>query len=63
MAFAQPGHINSLVMAFNLASMKGGNLIYIVTWQQGALGINEENEDSFVHSICATIVQELESLG
>lgn len=49
-------------MAFNLASVKGGNLIYSVTWQQGALGIDEDNEDSFVHSICATIRQDLESL-
>lgn len=62
MAFAQPGHVSSSVMAFNLASVKGGNLIYSVTWQQGALGIGEENEDSFVHSICATIRQDLESL-
>lgn len=63
MAFAQPGHVSSSIMAFNLASVKGGNLIYSVTWQQGALGIDEKNEDSFVDSICATVRQDLESLG
>lgn len=61
-AFAQPGHVASSVMAFNLASVKDGNLIYSVTWQQGALGIDEDKEDDLVRGICATIRQDLESL-
>ncbi|KAL7893558.1 alcohol acetyltransferase domain-containing protein [Trichoderma sp. SZMC 28014] len=62
MAFSQPGHVASSAMAFNLASVKDGNLIYSVTWQQGALGIDEDKEDDFVHDICAAIRQDLESL-
>ncbi|KAL7917119.1 hypothetical protein ACQKWADRAFT_326385 [Trichoderma austrokoningii] len=63
MVFAQPGHVDSSAMAFNLAGVKGGSLTYSVTWQQGALGIVEDNEECFVHSICAIIKQDLESLG
>lgn len=53
--FAQPGHILSTPLAFNLASLKGGSFVYTVTWQPGALGVPEDGEDALVEEICSSI--------
>ncbi|KAI1254172.1 hypothetical protein MGN70_004568 [Eutypa lata] len=53
--FAQPGHILSTPLAFNLASLKGDSFVYTVTWQPGALGVPEDVEDALVEEICSSI--------
>ncbi|KAH8884210.1 hypothetical protein GQ53DRAFT_880718 [Thozetella sp. PMI_491] len=61
MIFAQPGHITTTAMTFNLTSVKGGSLFYTVTWRTGSLGISGD-EEKFVDGICESIRQDLENL-
>ncbi|KAK7752147.1 Alcohol acetyltransferase [Diatrype stigma] len=61
-AFAQPGHVLSTPIAFNLMSLKGGSLVYTATWQPGALGVPEDEEDALVNDICASIDTGFENL-
>lgn len=60
--FAQPGHVLSTPVAFNLASVKGGSLVVTATWQVGALGIKVGEEDEFVDGLFASIKADLEAL-
>ncbi|KAK9365604.1 hypothetical protein V1509DRAFT_632515 [Lipomyces kononenkoae] len=60
--FAQPGHVDSSPLAFNLASTKGDSLMYTVTWPAGALGFEEADEKQFVDGICSSIRKDLEAL-
>ncbi|KAK0712865.1 hypothetical protein B0T26DRAFT_650464, partial [Lasiosphaeria miniovina] len=54
--FAQPGHVTGPPLAFNTVTLKGGSLMYTVTWPEGsALGIPEEDEEEFVNGICDSI--------
>ncbi|KAH7361593.1 hypothetical protein B0T11DRAFT_327758 [Plectosphaerella cucumerina] len=50
--FAQPGHVTSSAIAFNVLCLKGGVLAYTATWQVGALGIPAEDEEAFVTKVC-----------
>ncbi|KAH6689809.1 hypothetical protein F5X68DRAFT_204292 [Plectosphaerella plurivora] len=50
--FAQPGHVTSSAIAFNIITLKGGALAYTVTWQVGALGIPEDEEEAFITRVC-----------
>lgn len=53
MIFAQPGHVISSPIAFNFVSVKGGELVYTVTWPCGALGLGKtETEELFVERVC-----------
>ncbi len=61
MVFAQPGHVDTSPLAFNIASVKGGSLVYTVTWQAGALGVGID-EELFVDGICTSMQQDLETL-
>ncbi|CAM1509152.1 Fc.00g028910.m01.CDS01 [Cosmosporella sp. VM-42] len=63
MVFAQPGHVLSSPLCFNFASVKGGSLVFTVTWQQGALGIEESDEDKFVDDVCAFMQADIERLS
>ncbi|KAK3376882.1 hypothetical protein B0T24DRAFT_648645 [Lasiosphaeria ovina] len=54
--FAQPGHVTGPPLTFNTVTVKGGSLVYTVTWPEGsALGIPEEDEEEFVNGICDSI--------
>lgn len=50
--FAQPGHVTSSAVAVNILSVKGGGLAYTTTWQVGALGVPEHEEEAFMTSVC-----------
>jgi hypothetical protein len=63
MVFAQPGQIISAPMAFNLVSVKGGSLVYTVSWQSGALDDVGVEEEVFIDKICALIEHDLEALS
>ncbi|KAK2592622.1 Alcohol acetyltransferase [Conoideocrella luteorostrata] len=63
MAFAQPGDVVGPPLAFNLVSVKGGALVYTVTWQSGALGLGDRSERSFVKKLCLLIDQDLSELA
>ncbi|KAH8655890.1 alcohol acetyltransferase [Xylariales sp. PMI_506] len=63
MVFAQPGHLLSAPLAFNLISVKGGSFVYTITWKVGALGVATCDEDHFVEMICQSINSDLKSLN
>ncbi|KAF4445737.1 hypothetical protein F53441_10556 [Fusarium austroafricanum] len=53
LTFAQPGHVGGCPISFNVASVKGGDLVYTVTWQPGALGLGDDAaEEKIVEEIC-----------
>ncbi|KAF2114593.1 hypothetical protein BDV96DRAFT_688094 [Lophiotrema nucula] len=63
MFFGQPGHATSAPLAFLFVSVKGGGLVYTVTWPSGALALaQEENEEDFVNEVCGTLEDEMASL-
>jgi hypothetical protein len=62
MVFAQPGHVDNSPLAFNLVTVKGGSLLYTVTWLTGSLDIGQANEEDFVNNICSSIQGDLEAL-
>lgn len=59
MTFAQPSHVGGCPICFNVASVKGGDLVYTVTWQAGALGLGDDEamEDKIVEEICDSVKQ------
>lgn len=62
MVFAQPGHVISAPLAFSFVSVKGGSMMYTVSWRNGALGIAERDERGFVEGICSSIASSFEAL-
>ncbi|KAK9419592.1 putative Alcohol acetyltransferase [Seiridium unicorne] len=62
MVFASPSSVVSAPLVFNVVSVKGGSLIFAVTWQPGALGVTKGNERGFVEGICESILSELKEL-
>ncbi|KAK0617006.1 hypothetical protein B0T14DRAFT_538672 [Immersiella caudata] len=56
--FAQPGHVVGTPLCFNVVSVKGGELVYTVTWPKGGLGV--EDEEAFVEGVCASIGKDFE---
>ncbi|KAL1862207.1 Alcohol acetyltransferase [Paecilomyces lecythidis] len=61
LVFTQPGHVIGPPLAFNFASVKGGGLVYTVTWQAGALGISGD-EDNFVDEVCSSLEADFKQL-
>ncbi|GAD98355.1 hypothetical protein NECHADRAFT_100829 [Paecilomyces variotii No. 5] len=59
--FTQPGHVTGPPLAFNFASVKGGGLVYTVTWQAGALGISGD-EERFVDEVCSSLEADFKQL-
>lgn len=60
--FAQPGHVTGPPISFNFTSVRGGNLVYPVTWQTGALGVPLEEEEKFVDDLCSSLKKDFEDL-
>ncbi|CAI6332997.1 unnamed protein product [Periconia digitata] len=60
--FAQPGHVLSAPLAFNVASVGGGALVYTVTWQAGALDLGKGSEEEFVTKVCSLLENDLQNL-
>jgi hypothetical protein len=56
--FAQPGHVVGVPLCFNVVSVKGGGLVYTVTWPRGGLGVDDE--DLFMEDISASIKRDFE---
>jgi hypothetical protein len=62
MVFAQPGNAGSAPLVFNVVSVKEGELVCAVTWQAGALGLQDEkSEAEFVAEICDRVRADLEA--
>jgi hypothetical protein len=56
LTFAQPSHVGGCPICFNIASVKGGDLVFTVTWQPGALGLGDEAaEEKMVEEICDNV--------
>jgi hypothetical protein len=63
LVFSQPANAMSSPLTFNIVSVKGGSLVCVVSWQVGALGLeNDEDEKGFVSRICKEIEQCLTTL-
>lgn len=62
MVFAQPGHITGPPLCFNIVSVRGGSLVYTITWQVGALGVPDGDEERFVDDICSTLATDFENI-
>ncbi|KAH7324566.1 alcohol acetyltransferase [Stachybotrys elegans] len=62
MVFGQPGHVGGPPICFNFASVKQGSLVCTVTWQPGALGV-QNDEAEFVDELCAALKAEIEGLA
>ncbi|KAK3372738.1 alcohol acetyltransferase [Podospora didyma] len=60
MVFAQPGMVVGSPICVNVASVKGGSLVYTVTWANGALGIPEADEERFIGALCDSIRDDFE---
>ncbi|KAL2760979.1 hypothetical protein ACRALDRAFT_1053486 [Sodiomyces alcalophilus JCM 7366] len=60
--FAQPGQVAGPPITVSAVSLKGGSLVCTLTWRTGALGVAEDEEESFVDRLCASIRADFESL-
>lgn len=61
--FAQPGQFFGAPLAFNVVSVKGGDLMYSVTWKEGGLGVGDgKMEDEVVERICEGVEKGLAEL-
>ena len=60
--FAQPGMVVGCPICVNVASVKGGSLMYSVTWPRGALGVSlsQQEEQEIVDEICQSIRDDFE---
>lgn len=58
--FTQPGHVISAPISLNFASAKGGSLMYTVTWQVGALALDDE--ERVIDEICKSFEADLGAL-
>ena len=64
MLFAQPGNAGSAPLVFNFVSVREGELVCAVTWQAGALALEDKrSEDEFVAEICDRVRADLEAVG
>ncbi|KAM7211571.1 Alcohol acetyltransferase [Rhypophila decipiens] len=53
MFFAQPGHVTSHTINFNIVSAKTGGMVVCITWPTGSLGLegSEKEEEKFVRAV------------
>ena len=61
--FSQPGNVPGGPLEFNVVSIRGGSLVCVVSWQEGALGIGQEEEAAFVEGVGASIRRSFETLA
>lgn len=62
MVFAQPGMVAGAPICFNVISVKGGNLVYAMTWIPGSLGLErEEDEEGFVEGLRKLVLEGFEA--
>jgi hypothetical protein len=62
MLFTQPGNVLSAPLVFNLISVKGGSLMFTVSWQAGALDVPVEAEMPLVDEICSSLRADFDAL-
>ncbi|KAK3311959.1 alcohol acetyltransferase [Apodospora peruviana] len=56
MVFAQPGMVIGCPICLNVASVKGGSLVYTISWPAGALGVPEGvDEDELIRGVCDSL--------
>ncbi|KIW03773.1 hypothetical protein, variant [Verruconis gallopava] len=52
MVFAQPANVTGGALCFNVVARKGQDLVCVISWQIGALGVGDESEErKFVDSV------------
>jgi hypothetical protein len=62
LVFSQPANTVSSPLTFNIVSVKAGSLVCVVSWQIGALGLDEGDEKEFVKRVCEVIDKRLRTL-
>lgn len=69
--FSQPANATGSPLAFNIVSVKDGDLVCVVSWQVGALGLksdgdgvksDEEMEKTFVRRVCELITRDFKNI-
>ena len=63
MLFTRPANPISAPLEFNVVSVKGGSLVCIVSWQEGALGVPQEDEMSLVNGVLSSVHADFEALA
>lgn len=62
MLFTRPANPISAPLEFNVVSVKDGSLICIVSWQEGALGVQLEDEMPLVNGVLSSVHADFEAL-
>ncbi|EKG20593.1 Alcohol acetyltransferase [Macrophomina phaseolina MS6] len=63
MVFSQPADAIGCPVWFNVASVKGGDMVVTLTWQRSALGIEGGDEDAWARHICSRLERGMRSLA
>jgi len=63
MVFSQPANVTGAPLTFNVISVKGGSLVFAVSWQIGAFGVAEEDERDFVTRLCLSVYEGFRDLS
>lgn len=58
--FSQPANVVGGCLSFNTATRAGGDMVLIMNWQAGVLGV--ENEEEFAAQVCGSIVASIDEL-
>lgn len=62
MLFTRPANPISAPLEFNIVSVKGGSLVWIVSWQEGALGVPPGKEMQLVDGVLSSVRADFEAL-
>ncbi|RYP65434.1 hypothetical protein DL771_008306 [Monosporascus sp. 5C6A] len=63
MLFCQPANPTGPPIAFNVASVDRGSLLFAISWQSGALGMPEDAEREFIDAVSTSIRDGFYALG
>lgn len=61
MVFSQPANATSSCLSFNVVSRKGGDMVMVLSWQLGVLGIADEQK--FTAAVCRSIGTSIRELA
>jgi hypothetical protein len=62
MLFTRPANPISAPLEFNIVSVRGGSLVCIVSWQEGALGVPLEKEIPLVDGVLSSVHADFQAL-
>ncbi|GME26897.1 alcohol acetyltransferase [Neofusicoccum parvum] len=60
--FSQPANATGCPVCFSVVSMKGGDLVVALTWQEGVLGVDGD-EDAWARGVCGALEESMKALA